>query len=173
MVAKDFNTEDKPELFAGTPPLEALRIICSEASTVGGGGGGEKVIMVNDVSRAFFYAKAIRPVWIELPPEDYSAEDEAEDRVGLLEMSLYGTRDAAQNWQRTVEEHLVSLGFRQGLASGSVFHHKARNLSTLVHGDDYVTVGSEEGANWLKAQLENKFEIKTTIGGVGPDCQRR
>ena len=30
LVAKDFNTEEKPELFAGTPPLEALRIICSE-----------------------------------------------------------------------------------------------------------------------------------------------
>ena len=54
-------------MFAGTPPLEALRIICSEASTLG---SEEKVIMVNDVRRAFFYAKAMRPVWIELPAED-------------------------------------------------------------------------------------------------------
>merc|ERR1712079_981400 len=112
LVAKDYNTEEKPELFAGTPPLEALRIICSEAATKG---IEDKVIMVNDVSRAFFYAKAIRPAWIELPAEDYNEEDEAEDHVGLLEMSLYGTRDAAQNWQTTVEEHLKSLGFKQGL----------------------------------------------------------
>ena len=128
LVAKDFNTEEKPELFAGTPPLEALRIICSEASTVG---EKENVIMVNDVRRAFFYARALRSVWIELPAEDYSEEDQAEDNVGLLEMSLCGTRDAAQNWQHTVEEHLKSLGFRQGLASGSVFHHEVKQLSEL------------------------------------------
>ena len=34
------------------------------------------------------------------------AEDEENDHVGLLEMSLYGTRDAARNWSSTVEEHL-------------------------------------------------------------------
>ena len=45
--------------------------------------------MVNDVSRAFFYAEALREVWIELPEEDYSEEDQKEDRVGLLKMSLY------------------------------------------------------------------------------------
>ena len=121
----------------------------------------EKVVMVNGVRRAYFYAKAMRPAWIELPPEDYSEEDRAEDNAGLLEMSLYGTRDAAQNWQHTVETHLRKLGFKQGLASGNVFYHEGKNLSTLVHGDDYVTVGSEEGANWLKAQLEQENEIKT------------
>ena len=33
--------------------------------------------MVNDVRRAFFYAKAMRPAWIELPAEDYDEGDEA------------------------------------------------------------------------------------------------
>ncbi len=58
-VAKDFNTEEKLELFAGPPPLKAMRIICSEAATTG---GKSKVIMVSDARRAFFYAKALRPV---------------------------------------------------------------------------------------------------------------
>ena len=69
--------------------------------------------MVNDVIRAFFYAKALRPVWVELPQEDYNEEDERHDNVGLLEMSLYGTRDAARNWSNTVEEHLKKIGFKQ------------------------------------------------------------
>ena len=123
LVAKDFKTGNMPELFAGTPPLEALGVICSEAATIG---EEEKVIMVNDVRRAFFYAKAMRPAWIELPPEDYREEDKENDHVGLLEMSLYGTRDAAQNWQNTVEVHLKEFGFRQGLASGSVFYHESK-----------------------------------------------
>ena len=27
LVAKDYNNEDRPELFAGTPPVEAMRVI--------------------------------------------------------------------------------------------------------------------------------------------------
>ena len=116
-MAKDFKTDSMPELFAGTPPLEAIRVICSEAATVG---KDEKVIMVNDVRRAFFYAKALRPVWVELPQEDYDEKDAREDNVGLLEMSLYGTRDAARNWSNTVEEHLKKIRFEQGKASGNI-----------------------------------------------------
>ena len=128
-------------------------------------GPQEKVIMVNDVRRAFFYAKALRPIWVELPEEDYDTEDEENDNVGLLEMSLYGTRDAARNWSNTVEQHLKKIGFEQGKASGNIYHHKGRGLATLVHGDDYVTVGSEEGARWLKKELEKVFEIKTSVVG--------
>ena len=74
-------------------------------------------------------------MWIELPGEDYSEEDQKEDRVGRLKMSLYGTRDAAQNWQNTVEKNLKRIGFKQGVASSSVYHHRERGISTLVHGD--------------------------------------
>ena len=48
-----------------------MRVICSEAATIG---TCEKVVMINDVRRAFFYAKALRPVWVELPEEDYIEE---------------------------------------------------------------------------------------------------
>ena len=85
--------------------------------------------MVNDVRRAFFYARALRPIWVELPEEDYNAEDEKDDNVGLLEMSLYGTRDAAKNWSNTVEEHLKKIGFKQGRSSGNIYYHNRRQLS--------------------------------------------
>ena len=51
-------------LFAGAPPLEALRLIAHEAATIDDSGSSEvgdseeKVIMINDVARAFFEAKA-------------------------------------------------------------------------------------------------------------------
>ena len=32
LVAKDFNTEDRPYLFKSTPPIGAMRFICSEAA---------------------------------------------------------------------------------------------------------------------------------------------
>ena len=64
-------------------------------SRLAGRGRGYKVPYA-DVSRAYFYARAIRPVYVKLPAEDQEAGDE--DRCGRLLMSMYGTRDAAQNW---------------------------------------------------------------------------
>ena len=37
----------------------------------------------------------------------------------------------------------------------------------MVHGDDFVTVGSSEQAQWLKERMEERFEIKTKVVGNG------
>ena len=55
-------------LYASTPPLEALRLILSWAATVKKEDGqASHDFMINDVRRAYFYAKAEREVYIELP----------------------------------------------------------------------------------------------------------
>ena len=54
--------------------------------------------MINDVARAFFEAPMRRMLCVELPEEDKTEMDRAQDNVGLLNMSLYGTRDAAANF---------------------------------------------------------------------------
>ena len=86
-------------LFAATPPLEALRILLGDAATTG---QGDKVVSIMDVSRAFFEAPVQRDVCVELPPEALTPEEMDQDLVAKLEMSLYGTRDAAANWQDLV-----------------------------------------------------------------------
>ena len=70
--------------------------------------------MVNDVRRAYFYAKQQRSVFIELPGED---EDAVDGEVGELLLCLYGTRDAARERQRTLSRqtpcgHWVRRGTR-------------------------------------------------------------
>ena len=102
-------------IFAGTPPLEALRYLVHEAATVEQTKGKHtKVIMIDDVARAFFEAKAIRTVCVELPAESVTEEDRRQDMVGLLKMSLYGTRDAATNWQDEVAKEMQKWGFKRG-----------------------------------------------------------
>ena len=54
--------------FAGTPPLEGLRVVVSEASTVDDPEAEEKVIELDDVSRAFFEAPATREIVEALRP---------------------------------------------------------------------------------------------------------
>ena len=61
-----------------------------------------KIIMINGVSRAFFEAPAVRQVCVEIPEEDLTSAGRKADNVGHLKMSLYGTRDAAMNWQEDV-----------------------------------------------------------------------
>ena len=107
LVAKDFKGDDRPDLFAATPPLEALKLLISIAASNPG-----LHIMINDVKSAYFHAAVKRPVYIELPKEDRLEGDE--DMVGELRLSMYGTRDAAQNWQETLSCHLLSIGFSRG-----------------------------------------------------------
>ena len=51
--------------------------------------------MIIDISRVFSEAPIQRDVCIELLEEDLDEDDEGNDLVGLLQQSLYGTRDAA------------------------------------------------------------------------------
>ena len=118
--------------------------------------------MINDVSRAYFYAKAVRDLYIELPSGDPEA---TEDQLGKLNVCLYGTRDAAKCWQTTLSDQLVSLGFIKGKGHPSVFWHPVYDIRTLVHGDDYVSSGDSTDLKWLEAGLAKSYKIKTqTIG---------
>ena len=71
-VAMEFNTQKVNGLYASTPPLEALKLLISDAATRTSDTfkeeeEEEKVIMVNDVARAYFEAKVERTIAIELP----------------------------------------------------------------------------------------------------------
>jgi len=93
----------------------------------------EKVLMVNDVARAFFEAPVKRNICLELPLEEGARPDE----VGILKKSLYGTRDASANFQMEVKIVLTKAGFRQVKYNPSLYYHIERGIRTLVHGDDF------------------------------------
>ena len=46
------------------------------------------IIMTNDVSRAYFYAPATRPIYIKIPDEDWELGDEE----GVARLNLYKGR---------------------------------------------------------------------------------
>ena len=124
MVGKEFRTGPDDALYASTPPLEALRVVLSRAATITDD-GGEREVMVNDVSRNYFYAKMTRPLYIQIPAEDPNANP---DMLGRLRLCLYGTRDAALNWQQTLSDHLVENEFVGGVGHPSVLHHSSRDI---------------------------------------------
>ena len=47
--------------------------------------------------------------------------------VGVLKLSLYGTRDAAANFQKEVLKLMTSIGFRQSGYNASLYHKARRD----------------------------------------------
>ena len=167
LVGKEFKTYADDSLYASTPPLEALRLIMSRAAT---DDGTVRELMVNDVARAYFHAKCTRDIYIELPEEDDMHGKG--DLVGKLNLCLYGTRDAASNWQETLSSHLVDNEFTRGVGFPSVFRHDSKDIWTLVHGDDYLSCGPPDSLDWLEKTPTQQYEIKTTRVGHGQKASK-
>ena len=102
LVAKEIKHWHDQDLFAATPPLEAKKLLMSLAMTENVGfhrgqeSSGMKLDFI-DVRRAYFYAPSRRSVYVDLPDEDNE-----EGMCGKLCKSMYGTRDAAQNWEKNM-----------------------------------------------------------------------
>ena len=75
----------------------------------------------------------MRPVFIEIPKEDRDPSGKDKDMVGKLNLSLYGTRDAAQNVQKEYIGFMVALGFNVGGASPCNCHHSRLDITCAVH----------------------------------------
>ena len=90
-------------------------------------------------------------------------------------MSLYGTRDAAMNWQEEVARVMPKNGFVRGRYNPCLYYHRGMGLRTFLHGDGFATVGTRPVVCWLKGVLESMFEMKIqcvgpakVLGGRGP-----
>ena len=164
LVGREIAWDKRDDLYAATPPLESLKAVLSVCASAQRGPQACRVMAI-DVKRAYFYAPATRPLFVKIPKEDWEEGDE--DKVAWLQLSLYGTRDAALNWTTTYTDFLVGMGFVKGRGCTCNFHHP-RGLVMTVHGDDFTSAGSTRDLAWLKEQFESKFEITAKV--LGPEA---
>ena len=165
LVACQYNKYTDAELFAATPPLEALRFLISAAATsqkrTGRGiagrtrRAGQRKLLFIDARRAYFNSESTKLTYIDLPPEDRTP-----GMCGRLNKCMYGTRDAAKRWEETYTRHLLDLGLEQGKASPCCFTHRARDIQCVVHGDDFTFLGEDADLDWIQVALAEKFDIK-------------
>ena len=162
LVGREIKRDQRLDLFAATPPVETIRFLAAQCAQRQRRKDPWRMAVI-DVRRAYFYARARRPLYVEIPDED-RVEGEG-DVVGRLEMSLYGTRDAAMNWTLECSGYLKELGFEAGKASPCNFRHRSMDLWLTVHGDDFLIAGPNSSIKWLQRKMRAKFEIKTDILG--------
>ena len=118
-----------------------------------------------DVKRTYFYAKAKKDIFIRLPEGDREP-----GMGGRLLKSMYGTQDAASNWEDCYMDFAREICFNSGIASPCVFKQKTRRLWLTVHGYDFTLLGSEEDLDWFQKELKAKFEVKVRVRlGPGAD----
>ena len=100
------------------------------------------LISIADVSRAHFFADAVRDVYVRLPDEDPKAKQPG--MCGKLRKTMYGSLDAAQRWRDHYAPALeIWLVFpRRGFSVQ--FSHKDLETYILVHGGDFFIGGEGE-----------------------------
>ena len=102
-MCTEVKRRDTESIFAATPPLEATRILLAIAAQESPWNDPDPItVTVADVSRAHFYAKATRDVFVRLPEEDPRAQEQG--LCGKLLRTWYGTLDAAKEWEKTTPE---------------------------------------------------------------------
>ena len=156
VVAKEVKTYEDDSLFAATPPLESLKVLIAIAAS------RRWSIRHIDVKRAYFYAKALREIYVEVDEKDKEEEDG--DVVGKLNFAMYGTRDAASSWEACYTEVLLKAGFVQGKFTPCVFRRD--DVVVTVHGDDFTMTGTREGLRRTEEEIKKTFEVK--VQGIDP-----
>ena len=61
---------------------------------------------------------------------------------------------------------LEAIGFTTGAASPCCFYNKTRDISVMVHGDDFTALGKDVDFYFYETKLAENFELKIR-GRVG------
>ena len=126
--------------FAATLPLESLKYVFHWIQTHRRRHGRKLDIklLVLDVSRAHFHPPAVRELYITLH------EDATPGMVGQLLRTLYGTRDAAHEWDDFANTKISAVGYQVGMSNPCLNVHGTEPSIGWRHGDDIWFAGEEK-----------------------------
>ena len=167
LVARDFKPkweDDRADLFASMPPLEAKKALFSKAASQVGLSRKKKLLFI-DAKKAHLNGKVDEGTnaYIQLPDEVGKP-----GKVGKLNFWLYGMRPAARGWENDYSKKFTKAGFIQGAAAPTTFYDPVRDLHCAVHGDDFTFLGFEEDLEWATSLMSTWYDVKVR-GILGPD----
>ena len=170
LVARGFSQEKGVNFFktyAPTLSLPSLRIFLAVASR-------HKLAVRNlDIRTAYLYGQVDADIHLEIP-EGFEPETEQEEAimkdeaVCRLNKGLYGLKQSALLWNRTLVKALLKMGFRQMQSDPCIFtmHRKGRMLILAVYVDDMLVAREDDDdLNHVLEQLKKDFTIED-IGEV-------
>ena len=114
--------------------------------------GWTKKMEFIDVRRAYFHAEALRNIYIELPEEDFE-----EGMCGNLLKSVYGTRDAVQNWEAAYTKFMLDCGPVTGKATLCILQRTRQGHSSSNSWGRLHSIGN----NWAGSGTKFKQDLKS------------
>lgn len=86
---------------------------------------------------------------------------------GRLNVSIYGTRDAASNWEKTYSDALISIGVVRGISSPCTFYHPVYDIKANAHGDEFTILGTDEAMTFTDTNHQGAVRSEDP-GQIGP-----
>ena len=102
-----------------------------------------------------------------LPKEDPNSNDP--ELCARLLKSVYGLRDAGQNFELFTYSVMEGLNFEAGSWTPCLFRHRVKKMEVYVYGDNFVSRGSRADQEWLRTDLAKYMWIKVE-GILGSSC---
>jgi len=163
MVATQVNMFAREDVNASTPPLQAARLVVSLAASKTQR-RGPRFVAVHDAHVAFFHADMDE--WIAvIPPRGLRREGYG----WQLYKAMYGTRRAGQLWQEFVAKIFNANGWIRITVCAGAHYEGEADMTTITHGDDFLTEGTWDAIDLLDRQLKNDIQIKC-LGRCGPSA---
>lgn len=133
------------------------------------------VIQQLDIETAFLNGSLKEKVYMYLPNEIHLNED----IICKLRHSIYGLKQAAAVWYRTIKQVLQSMGFVAWSSDSCMFVCQASSLANIVLYVDDLLIGSasDEEASAVKSELAQHFTVKDLdnvryVLGIQVQCDR-
>uniref|UniRef100_A0AAV1UTQ2 Polyprotein n=1 Tax=Peronospora matthiolae TaxID=2874970 RepID=A0AAV1UTQ2_9STRA len=114
-----------------------------------------------DVDTAFLYGDVEEEIYMDQP--DGFEDEESPTKKCLLQKALYGTKQAARQWNSKLNRHLEDQGFKSSTADPCVFVRMAEEEYSIIviYVDDLmIFCKTKEHITSIKNALNEEFSIK-------------
>lgn len=114
-----------------------------------------------DIKTAFLYGKLEDEIYMK-QPQGYEKPGQ-EDKVCLLQRSLYGLKQSSRIWNKTVSTTFENMGFKQGDGDSCCFAKKEKDCLTIIllYVDDVLVLSdSQDKIEEVKTKLQSLYTTK-------------
>ena len=113
-----------------------------------------------DVKSTFLNGILQEEIYVELPEGFVKKGEKA--KAFLLKKALYGMKQAPRAWYSKIDEHLLSLGFKQSISEATLYviHHNNDVLIVSLYVDNLLLTGNNaRSVEDFKQEMMKGFEM--------------
>ena len=116
----------------------------------------ELVTAFFDISRAHFHSPVRRKVAIRM-----QGDPSCPTGIAMLELAMYGTKDAARCFDSYCERTMEKLDYNIGVFNPCLYKHLVKDVSVLRRGDDFRETCDTNSDLGIQGRFEQTFTRET------------